>query len=1251
MSMTETGKKLTGILLAAVLSVSGTLGTWAQTAQIGETEKGMDEGSISVSQGLIDELLGAGPYASGEVILTVNEAFTDDWSGDFVYLAEVDRRHILQAVSEDSADRQEDTGLEYEAFVRDRLEEEKNRSQDSFQILLIQDPEKTTGDLLGMFYADPQVIMAEPNYYANTVVEDQDGKQAAKTESEAQAAASGSAFDLSFLQWYAQSSEPSVYATPSAPLHAGYSLNVPDWNTDQENASGTICVMDSGIDTTHPDLESVLYTFTKEQQEKYDCGPHGVNVNTRSLSDEMPAESEETYRKDISDHLMHGTHIAGMIGAAWDRKGVSGIANGIRLLAVRLNENDGRGQGASDVLKGFEWLCRVAEEVNLKAVNVSLGSMQPQLIHTVMANKLGELGVNTVYASGNGAMNLDETIDMGGQNNSPYVIVVNAADMDGKKTQFSCYGLMSTDVFAPGAQILSTVPGIVESRNAEGNLLRIENRRRLFPEAMEIMNPSGTAIERFDQEQTQVRFFDQCPVGQDGQPNPDAEEIGAVSSQAGYDDDSCWAVPASMLREHQPEEETIWMPDMNSAKNTLWIAIPVEQGKTVSQAAVKACLSDDSHIMAGLTGVLCERKDADGTLHPAPVDLRYDNVLSSGEIADQGLAPGIGITMAVGMSSAQWSELNVDLDQFVKEIAYYHSIAAEEAADSEVDDLEHPADPGEIDGIYEWEDGGQKYLLLEFGIAYSDAPGAKSSYGSMELYFDNIATAPDETYTGAYESICGTSMAAPCVTASLGIIAKGEPETADMTVEERKQAALERKAKLLAAVDYDEDLSKLCSTGGRVNLHGQTEFTKKAPIIIDAAADRSALEVNGYFFGDSGRLYIDGEEVPAAEWSDQRIAADTGLLPNGVHELKIVNADEAVSKSLFSASMIDEGRRLYEQSWPLPLEDDLFVQDQADGIYGMAVQDDGLYAMAAYGLDQAQALWRLDLNKRTWSRCADLPDTVQGRSMENCGLVPWQGKLYCYTCRNGLNNEKPTLWAYDPETDTWEEFLSGQIIKNGQLFALEEGLFLVTDASLPDQEKDSAAQSGTEADDSEQSETEADGSVQSETEAFFSPVTSFYRIDLEKETLVQVSGSLPMPENIYSCLVASSPHAMYLLGIVDTDEGEEERRLFRMVWNAQKDAFVTEDLSEALSAVGKVDLHNAAMKGYGAGAALVFTTDAGQDTFLLEDGMSQFRMLDQVSCYSRAFKPTLAYGGGWLYALALNATEPEVAYLRSTKID
>ena len=77
--------------------------------------------------------------------------------------------------------------------------------------------------------------MAEPNYYAHTAAENQDKAQAAaRTEEEKPAADSDSAFDLSFLQWYTQNSGSSVYSTPSAPLHAGYSLNVPLWNTEEE---------------------------------------------------------------------------------------------------------------------------------------------------------------------------------------------------------------------------------------------------------------------------------------------------------------------------------------------------------------------------------------------------------------------------------------------------------------------------------------------------------------------------------------------------------------------------------------------------------------------------------------------------------------------------------------------------------------------------------------------------------------------------------------------------------------------------------------------------------------------------------------------------------------------------------------------------------------------------------------------------------------------------------------------------------
>ena len=511
----------------------------------------------------------------------------------------------------------------------------------------------------------------------------------------------------------------------------------------------------------------------------------------------------------------------------------------------------------------------------------------------------------------------------------------------------------------------------------------------------------------------------------------------------------------------------------------------------------------------------------------------------------------------------------------------------------------------------------------------------------MQLYFDNIAAGCDSTASGAYESVCGTSMAAPCVTASLAVIARDEPKTSDMTPDERRQTALERKAKLLAAVDYDDDLSGLCSTGGRVNLNGQTEYTRKAPIITDALAEGQKLQVSGYFFGASGELYIDGDKLQAAEWTDAAITADIGLLQNGTHEVKIVNEDGAVFRRLFASSAVSEGRRLYERTWPLPLNDDTFTQDQADGLFGMAASDGFLYAMAVYGLEQASALWRMNLETQEWSRCADLPDTVRGRSMENNALVPYQGRLYCYTTRTGLEKETPSLWTYDPAADSWDEAMSGQLCRDAQLFALEDGLFLVTDEPM-----DEAGEGETEED-----ETEDFGTEGEETEGYMyeNNVTNFYRADLDAGELIPVSGSLPLMDSVYTSHIASSPEAMYLLGTMETEDGEK-KLLLRMTWNAEKESFEMEDLSESLPKTGKTFLSNMTMKGFDEGAALVFTSEAGPDTFILKDGTAEFEALDQVSCYRTMFEPTSAYADGWLYVLALNATEPEVAYLRSTRI-
>ena len=125
--------------------------------------------------------------------------------------------------------------------------------------------------------------------------------------------------DLTDMQWYLADTSDS-YTTPLSPT-GGYNLNVPGWMEGRRdenapaNASGTICIMDTGIDTDHPDLQGVLYEFTAEQQAKYGCGQYGFNAS----GDDRPL----TEQKAVGTH---GTHVAGIIAADWDGDGVSGAS-------------------------------------------------------------------------------------------------------------------------------------------------------------------------------------------------------------------------------------------------------------------------------------------------------------------------------------------------------------------------------------------------------------------------------------------------------------------------------------------------------------------------------------------------------------------------------------------------------------------------------------------------------------------------------------------------------------------------------------------------------------------------------------------------------------------------------------------------------------------------------------------------------------------------------------------------------------
>lgn len=66
------------------------------------------------------------------------------------------------------------------------------------------------------------------------------------------------------MQWSLDESM-STFVTPYSPT-SGYGMNAPGWleghnDPSAVNASGTVCIMDTGIDVTPPDLQGVLYNF------------------------------------------------------------------------------------------------------------------------------------------------------------------------------------------------------------------------------------------------------------------------------------------------------------------------------------------------------------------------------------------------------------------------------------------------------------------------------------------------------------------------------------------------------------------------------------------------------------------------------------------------------------------------------------------------------------------------------------------------------------------------------------------------------------------------------------------------------------------------------------------------------------------------------------------------------------------------------------------------------------------------------
>lgn len=272
------------------------------------------------------------------------------------------------------------------------------------------------------------------------------------------------------------------------------------YRKQSDKVNGTLRQIDS-IDRTLTQVNQILKralgtdSLTRERVERYKTADPTVNqarsiwlqLADAGLSAAELAEAREAYESQAKYGLdtlfnphatsqaigsrdvtgpdaKHGTHVAGIIGAARNAGNtVQGISPGVRIMAVRSvpdgDERDG------DVARAI----RYAADNGANIINMSFGkqwSPGKAAVDSAMQYAASK-GVLLVHAAGNDGQDNDAIASfpsrttLSGSNISTW-LEVGASSWKGTDklaTSFSNYGRKQVDLFAPGEDILSTIPG------------------------------------------------------------------------------------------------------------------------------------------------------------------------------------------------------------------------------------------------------------------------------------------------------------------------------------------------------------------------------------------------------------------------------------------------------------------------------------------------------------------------------------------------------------------------------------------------------------------------------------------------------------------------------------------------------------------------------------------------------------------------------------------------------------------------
>ena len=225
------------------------------------------------------------------------------------------------------------------------------------------------------------------------------------------------------------------------------------WSTTTGSSSVVVAVIDSGVDTNHPDLAANIWTNPGESCAG--CASDGVDNDGNGFVDDVHGWDFVNDDNNPFDDHGHGTHVAGTIGATGSNGlGVTGVNWSVRIMPLKFIGANGQGT-ADDAVRAILYATRMGAVVS----NNSWGGEEfSQALEDAIADADAH-GSLFVAAAGNSARDTDARPDYPSGFDLPNVLTVGATDQNDTRAWFSNYGKRSVDLAAPGTHIYSTWPG------------------------------------------------------------------------------------------------------------------------------------------------------------------------------------------------------------------------------------------------------------------------------------------------------------------------------------------------------------------------------------------------------------------------------------------------------------------------------------------------------------------------------------------------------------------------------------------------------------------------------------------------------------------------------------------------------------------------------------------------------------------------------------------------------------------------